>query len=235
MWDMTPWYLGHGALICGTYGALIFETAHIRVWILRGGLMPTCDMDESSHTQSESDSWMSHVAHNTNAHVCYGWVMSYIILRWARRWVMAHIILMPMCGMTHPWVHLRMWHVPHTYKSHVIPRTTCVTHYYGVAATSRLFRIIRLFCKRDLEKGQYSAKESCNFKATHRSHPIVVGTFWLFSDESCCHTRTHTHPSPHVAGDVCVCHALMISKESRHTHEHKRDHHWQFRAYYCKS
>jgi len=38
---------------------------------------------------------------------------------------------------------------------------------------SRLFKIIGLFCKRDLQKRRYSAKETCNFKApTHRCHLI---------------------------------------------------------------
>ena len=43
---------------------------------------------------------------------------------------------------------------------------------YGVAATSRLFKIIGLFCKRDLSKRRYSAKETYNFKEpTSRSQP----------------------------------------------------------------
>jgi len=44
---------------------------------------------------------------------------------------------------------------------------TCIyrcIHTYGVAATSRLLKIIRLFCKRDLQKRRYSAKETYNFK-----------------------------------------------------------------------
>ena len=44
---------------------------------------------------------------------------------------------------------------------------------YGVAATSRLLKRIGLFCKRDLQKRRYSAKETCNFKEpTNRSYPI---------------------------------------------------------------
>jgi len=35
---------------------------------------------------------------------------------------------------------------------------------YGVATISRLLEIIRLFCKRALQKRLYSAKETCNFK-----------------------------------------------------------------------
>ena len=45
---------------------------------------------------------------------------------------------------------------------------------YGVASTSRLLKIIGLFCKRALLKRRYSAKETHNFKEpTNRSHPIV--------------------------------------------------------------
>jgi len=45
---------------------------------------------------------------------------------------------------------------------------------YGVATISRLLKIIGLFCKRALQKRQYSAKETYNFKEpTNRSHPIA--------------------------------------------------------------
>ena len=51
---------------------------------------------------------------------------------------------------------------------------------YGVAATSRLLNITRLFCKRDLWKRRYSAKETYNFKkpADH-SHPIALDTAYI--------------------------------------------------------
>jgi len=46
---------------------------------------------------------------------------------------------------------------------------------YGVALVSRIDKIIGLFCKRALQKRQYSAKETYNFiDPTHRSHPIVI-------------------------------------------------------------
>jgi len=45
---------------------------------------------------------------------------------------------------------------------------------YEVASSSRLSKIIGLFCKRDLLKRHYSAKETCDFKEpTNRSHPIA--------------------------------------------------------------
>jgi len=48
---------------------------------------------------------------------------------------------------------------------------------YGVATMSRLLKIIGLFCKRDLIKGRYSAKETYNLKEpTNRSHPIGTMT-----------------------------------------------------------
>jgi len=44
---------------------------------------------------------------------------------------------------------------------------------YGVASSSRLLKIIGLFCKRALLKRRYSAKETWNFKEpTNRSHLI---------------------------------------------------------------
>jgi len=46
---------------------------------------------------------------------------------------------------------------------------------YGVALVSRIDTIIGLFCKRALQKRQYSAKETCNFiDPTDCSHPIVM-------------------------------------------------------------
>jgi len=47
-----------------------------------------------------------------------------------------------------------------------------VTH-YGVASASRIDNIIGLFCKRAIQKRQYSAKETYNLiDPTDRSHPI---------------------------------------------------------------
>ena len=44
----------------------------------------------------------------------------------------------------------------------------------GVATTSRLLKIIGLFCKRALSKRRYSAKETYDFKEpTNRSHPMT--------------------------------------------------------------
>jgi len=51
----------------------------------------------------------------------------------------------------------------------------CMYESYGVAMTSRLLKIIGLFCKRAIWKRWYSAKETCNFKEpTNRSHPIHI-------------------------------------------------------------
>jgi len=45
---------------------------------------------------------------------------------------------------------------------------------YGLAFISRIDKNIGLFCKRALEKRQYSAKETYNFiDPTDRSHPII--------------------------------------------------------------
>jgi len=45
--------------------------------------------------------------------------------------------------------------------------------YYGVALLCRIDEIIGLFCKRALQKRQYSAQETSNLiDPTNRSHPI---------------------------------------------------------------
>jgi len=50
---------------------------------------------------------------------------------------------------------------------------------YGVAAISRLLKIIGLFCKRALSKRPFSAKETYDFKEpTNRSHPITIAKGW---------------------------------------------------------
>jgi len=46
---------------------------------------------------------------------------------------------------------------------------------YGVATISRLLKIIKLFCKRALQKRLCSAKETYYFKEpTNRSHPVPL-------------------------------------------------------------
>jgi len=53
---------------------------------------------------------------------------------------------------------------------------------YGVASVSRLLKTIGLFCKRDLYKRRYSAKETYAFKEpTNRSHPISLAVSLSYS------------------------------------------------------
>jgi len=57
---------------------------------------------------------------------------------------------------------------------------------YGVAITSRLLKIMGLFCKRALWKRRYSVKETYHCKEpTNRSHPIRTGELWSLSKEKC--------------------------------------------------
>jgi len=54
-----------------------------------------------------------------------------------------------------------------------VTRCGGVAEDYGVALVSRINKIIDLFCKRALQKSQYSAKETYNFiDPTNRSHPM---------------------------------------------------------------
>jgi len=58
---------------------------------------------------------------------------------------------------------------------------------YGLASISMLLKIIGLFCKRALQKRQYSANVNYNFKEpNNRSHPIHV------------YIRTHTYVRTHI-------------------------------------
>ena len=72
-----------------------------------------------------------------------------------------------------------MCDVIHSYESHVkksvdvLPSFNDVLPDYGVALVSRIEKIIGLFCKRALQKRQYSTIETYNFiDPTDRSHPI---------------------------------------------------------------
>jgi len=53
--------------------------------------------------------------------------------------------------------------------------THTVNVYYGVATVGRIDKIVGLFCKRDLLKRQYSAKETYDLiDPTDRSHPVCI-------------------------------------------------------------
>ena len=74
------------------------------------------------------------------------------------------------------WVSFHIYRSLFMYLCELILVTWHITwpfHTYGVVLASRIDQIIGLFCKRDLWKRRYSAKETCNFKEpTNRSHPI---------------------------------------------------------------
>ena len=66
-----------------------------------------------------------------------------------------------------------------------------VDNIYGVATNSRLLKITGLFCKRDLKKRRYSAKETYNFEEpTNRSHRILGLQWPPYSSPS---TYRHVH------------------------------------------
>ena len=95
---------------------------------------------------------------------------------------------------------------------------------YGVALVSRIDTIIGLFCKRALQKSQYSAKKTYNLiDPTNRSHPIK-GThlnqhskkqqFIQLPTTHCnthcsthCNAATHTatHTATHIATHANIC------------------------------
>jgi len=60
-------------------------------------------------------------------------------------------------------------------------RARTLVHRYGAATMSRLLKIIGLFCKTDLQKRLYSAKQTCKYKEpTSRIHPIAGCNTWAF-------------------------------------------------------
>ena len=76
---------------------------------------------------------------------------------------------------THTHTHIHI-HIHTLFRSLSITRDTS----YGVASASRIDKIIGLFCKRALQKRQYSATETYNFiDPTDRSHPISL--IWICS------------------------------------------------------
>ena len=68
-----------------------------------------------------------------------------------------------------------------------------------IALVSRIDKIIGLFCKKALQKRQYSAKETYNLiDPTYRSHPISI----------CMYVCTHVFAfifCTHIHMYVCIC------------------------------
>jgi len=103
---------------------------------------------------------------------------------------------------------------------------------YGVAWVSRIDKIIRLFCKRALQKRQYSAKETYNLiDPAHCSHPIVgveMESHWThvkWDVFTCQMRRIHmsNETYSHAKWDVFTCQLRRIHEpywhERRHTHK----------------
>ena len=78
---------------------------------------------------------------------------------------------------------------------------------YGVALVSRIDEMIGLFCKRALQKRQYSAKETYNFiDPTNRSHPICIYVaFTCYVCYMLCMFFMLCLFRIHVAFTCCVC------------------------------
>jgi len=144
-------------------------------------------IDESCRRQNAStyisvSLWMSHGKHISESCHSSEWVMSLISVTVNRvthvdesRPVThmresCHFYWWGMSGIEYCHVNrcLSEWAISLIWMSHVTDMN------YGVAMTSRLFKMIGLFCKRALQKRWYSAKETYDFKEpTNRSHHIV--------------------------------------------------------------
>ena len=108
---------------------------------------------------------------------------------------------------------------------------TLMRYMYGVAPSSRLLKIVGLFCKRALLNRWYSAKMTCNFKEpTNRSHPIwskriswiiyvhicacvcvcvcVIHTYYVYTHASV--TNLLNHRCAHVCAWVCECYIYVL-------------------------
>jgi len=108
---------------------------------------------------------------------------------------------------------------------------TLMRYMYGVAPSSRLLKIVGLFCKRALLNRWYSAKMTCNFKEpTNRSHPIwskriswiiyvhicacvcvcvcVIHTYYVYTHASV--TNLLNHRCAHVCACVCECYIYVL-------------------------
>jgi len=80
-----------------------------------------------------------------------------------------------------------------------------------VATDSRFDKIIRLFCKRALQKRRYSAKETYNFiDPTDRSHPIVDRGTFTFTFMAGCTCVETCYDGMHLCGSVIIYHNIYI-------------------------
>jgi len=93
---------------------------------------------------------------------------------------------------THTYIHTHTHSfslsLTHTHEITHIKQHTHVyqTIYIWVATISRLLQIVGLFCKRDLLKRRYSAKETYIFEEpTNRSHPICIYTHTYIETHTC--------------------------------------------------
>jgi len=104
----------------------------------------------------------------------------------------------------------------------------CLTQslWYGVATVSRIDKIIGLFCKRDLQKRRYFAKETYNLiDPTDRSHSVSdTSQFWYLCHKLILYVSQHMKEQHHVYVTDHVTHM----KESHVTHVsyHKYNYIW---------
>ena len=120
-------YVWHDSFICVTW--LIH--AESTIFLL---LRAVCDMTHSYvwHDSCICVTWLMHMCDMAHAYV---WHDSFICATW----------LIHMCDMTHSYV----WHDSFIHSQGV-------SYCYGVTTIGRLLKIIGLFCKRAIQKRQYS-------------------------------------------------------------------------------
>jgi len=170
--------------MCGMNHSCVWRGVFMCVtWLIR-----TCDMTHWQGAASDitSDTWMSHVP---------------------REWVMTR------------WHHTRDRALHPTWLE---KHETCVMSHknesrlffngYGVAAISRLLKITGLFCKRALQKRQYSAKETNHLKEPDRSHPILRH---LTEFARLGWGRSYRSPSFFIESHLCIVYFWSSERESR--------------------
>jgi len=112
-------------------------------------------------------------------------------------------------------IQMYMWIYVHGMHTNVYVNI-CTWHSYlcyAVAATSRLLKIISLFCKRDLYKRRYSAKETNNFEEpTNRSHPICIYIYTYI-----CIYIMYICSDTHLQ-HLCMCIHVVYMCSSIHSH-----------------
>ena len=177
MCDMTHSYVWHDSFICVTWLIHMCDMNHSRVW----------------HDSFICVIWLAHMRGMTHLYVRHGAFMcatkTHAYVRHDSFMCVTQLI--HMCNTTHSCVRQllkikrerNLFFVRAPLQMKTEEKKLRIEGAYGVAASSRLLKVTGLFCKRDLKKRRYSAKETFTLKdhmnESCPTHEWVMSHTWM--------------------------------------------------------